>query len=78
VGAGGCIRCRPRGGLGALRIGYGSEFSFAKAFKRNLDIAPGTYRGQQHGVPGLRRDPNAAMLTHDVTGSLSARPGHPF
>jgi AraC family transcriptional regulator, alkane utilization regulator len=62
----------------ALRIGYGSEFSFAKAFKRNFGIAPGTYRGQQHGVPGLGRDPDAAMLTHDVTASLGARPGHPF
>jgi AraC family transcriptional regulator, alkane utilization regulator len=47
----------------ALRIGYSSEFSFAKAFKRNFGIAPGTYRGQQHGVPGLGRDPDAAMLT---------------
>jgi hypothetical protein len=47
----------------ALRIGYGSEFSFVKAFKRNFGIAPGTYRGQQHGVPGLGRDPDAAMLT---------------
>ena len=47
----------------ALRIGYGSEFSFAKAFKRNFGIAPGTYRGQQLGVPGLGRDPDAAMLT---------------
>jgi AraC-like DNA-binding protein len=62
----------------ALRIGYGSEFSFAKAFKRNFGIAPGTYRGQQYGVPGLGRDPDAAMLTHDVTASLGARPGHPF
>jgi AraC-like DNA-binding protein len=62
----------------ALRIGYGSEFSFVKAFKRNFGIAPGTYRGQQHGVPGLGRDPDAAMLTHDVTASLGARPGHPF
>jgi AraC family transcriptional regulator, alkane utilization regulator len=47
----------------ALKIGYGSEFSFAKAFKRAFGIAPGTYRGQPSGVPGLGRDPDAAMLT---------------
>jgi helix-turn-helix protein len=47
----------------ALKIGYGTEFSFAKAFKRTFGIAPGTYRGQQLGVPGLGRDPDAAMLT---------------
>jgi len=36
----------------ALEVGYGSEFSFAKAFKRTFGIAPGTYRGQQHAAPG--------------------------
>jgi hypothetical protein len=41
---------------------YGTEFSFAKAFKRSFGIAPGTYRGQQHGVPGLGRDSDAAAL----------------
>jgi AraC-like DNA-binding protein len=41
----------------ALKIGYGSEFSFAKAFKRAFGIAPGTYRGQPHRVPGLSRGP---------------------
>jgi AraC-like DNA-binding protein len=47
----------------ALKVGYGTEFSFAKAFKRAFGIAPGTYRGQPHGVPGLGRDPDAVMLT---------------
>jgi AraC family transcriptional regulator, alkane utilization regulator len=47
----------------ALKIGYGSEFSFAKAFKRSFGIAPGTYRGQPHNVPGLGRGPDAAMFT---------------
>jgi AraC-like DNA-binding protein/mannose-6-phosphate isomerase-like protein (cupin superfamily) len=47
----------------ALKIGYGSEFSFAKAFKRAFGIAPGTYRGQPHSVPGLGRGPDTAMLT---------------
>jgi AraC-like DNA-binding protein len=46
----------------ALKIGYGTEFSFAKAFKRTFGIAPGTYRGQQHGVPGLGRDSDATVL----------------
>jgi AraC-like DNA-binding protein len=28
----------------ASRVGYTSEFAFAKAFKRDYGIAPGTYR----------------------------------
>jgi AraC-like DNA-binding protein len=36
----------------ALKIGYSTEFSFAKAFKRAFGIAPGAYRVQQHAVPG--------------------------
>jgi hypothetical protein len=54
-----------------------SEVSFAKAFKRTIGITPGTYRGQPHGVPGLGRDPDAAILTQDTTGPLSPRPVHP-
>lgn len=46
----------------ALKIGYGTEFSFAKAFKRAFGIAPGTYRGQQHAVPGPGHDPDAVVL----------------
>jgi AraC-like DNA-binding protein len=61
----------------ALQIGYASEFSFAKAFKRTFGIAPGTYRGQRHGVPGLGRDLDAAILPQDATGLLSVRLGHP-
>jgi AraC-like DNA-binding protein len=30
----------------ARRVGYTSEFAFAKAFKRDCGIAPGTYRRQ--------------------------------
>ncbi len=30
----------------AARAGYGTEFSFGKAFKRTFGIAPGAYRGQ--------------------------------
>jgi AraC-like DNA-binding protein len=30
----------------ALRVGYASEFAFAKAFKRDYGIAPGSYRRQ--------------------------------
>jgi AraC-like DNA-binding protein len=38
----------------ALRVGYGSEFSFGKAFKRALGVAPGTYRGLER--PALDRE----------------------
>jgi AraC-like DNA-binding protein len=37
----------------ATEIGYSSEFSFAKAFKRTFDVAPGAYRGRPSGAPGL-------------------------
>ena len=30
----------------AARCGYGSEYAFAKAFKRAFDVAPGQYRAQ--------------------------------
>lgn len=30
----------------AARAGYGSEFSFGKAFKRHFGVSPGAYRGQ--------------------------------
>jgi len=30
----------------ALRVGYASEFAFAKAFKRDYGIAPGSFRRQ--------------------------------
>jgi AraC-like DNA-binding protein/mannose-6-phosphate isomerase-like protein (cupin superfamily) len=40
----------------AAQIGYGSEFSFAKAFKRTFGVAPGAYRGQDQDVPGLSRE----------------------
>ncbi|MHA6631621.1 helix-turn-helix domain-containing protein [Pseudonocardia sichuanensis] len=30
----------------AGRVGYSSEFAFAKAFKRHVGIAPGRYRRQ--------------------------------
>ncbi|MBV9682973.1 MAG: helix-turn-helix transcriptional regulator [Solirubrobacterales bacterium] len=37
----------------AARAGYGTEFSFGKAFKRTLGIAPGSYRGQASDAPDL-------------------------
>jgi AraC-like DNA-binding protein len=39
----------------AHEVGYGSEFSFAKAFKRAFGVAPGAYRGRSTEVPGVRR-----------------------
>jgi AraC-like DNA-binding protein len=35
----------------ALRVGYGSEFSFGKAFKRTFGVAPGAYRGLERAAP---------------------------
>jgi AraC-like DNA-binding protein len=35
----------------AARAGYGTEFSFGKAFKRTFGIAPGAYRGQPSPPP---------------------------
>jgi AraC-like DNA-binding protein len=37
----------------AARAGYGSEYSFGKAFKRAFGIAPGAYR-QQPGTPEVQ------------------------
>jgi AraC family transcriptional regulator, alkane utilization regulator len=37
----------------AARTGYGTPFSFGKAFKRMFGIAPGAYRGQANGRPNL-------------------------
>jgi AraC-like DNA-binding protein/quercetin dioxygenase-like cupin family protein len=44
----------------ATRVGYGTEFSFNKAFKRSFGIAPGTYRGQPGRRPDLSVIPDAA------------------
>jgi AraC-like DNA-binding protein/mannose-6-phosphate isomerase-like protein (cupin superfamily) len=41
----------------AVKSGYGSEYSFAKAIKRTFGISPGSYRDQPTGVPGLSREP---------------------
>jgi AraC-like DNA-binding protein/mannose-6-phosphate isomerase-like protein (cupin superfamily) len=38
----------------AARAGYGTEFSFGKAFKRMFGIAPGAYRGESNGSPRLQ------------------------
>jgi AraC family transcriptional regulator, alkane utilization regulator len=35
----------------AIRAGYGTEFSFSKAFKRTFGIAPGAYRGESGSAP---------------------------
>ena len=35
----------------AARAGYGTEFSFSKAFKRTFGVAPGAYRGQPGAPP---------------------------
>jgi AraC-like DNA-binding protein len=48
----------------AHEIGYGSEFSFAKAFKRTFGVARGAYRGHQNAALRGRRDPHTAALAH--------------
>jgi AraC-like DNA-binding protein len=45
----------------AARTGYGSEFSFAKAFKRAFGIAPGAYRGQTDELPIPNPAPNQEL-----------------
>jgi len=45
----------------AARVGYSSEFAFANAFKRGFGVAPGRYRKQALGRPGIGdRRANAA------------------
>lgn len=34
----------------AVLVGYGSEFAFAKAFKRRYGLAPGHFRRRAHGA----------------------------
>jgi AraC family transcriptional regulator, alkane utilization regulator len=46
----------------AVRAGYANEFSFGRAFKRTFGVAPGAYRGEPNGVPGLRPAPDGALL----------------
>jgi transcriptional regulator GlxA family with amidase domain len=51
----------------AARAGYGTEFSFSKAFKRAFGIAPGSYRGHP-------RPPRVEILTAaDLPSSATAR-----
>jgi AraC-like DNA-binding protein len=45
----------------AARVGYGSEFAFANAFKRQYGMAPGRYRRNPCSAP-----PSAAVPTGDV------------
>ena len=61
----------------AARTGYGTEFSFGKAFKRMFGIAPGAYRGQPSRVPRLSRVRDAATIAQlDQPRSPIVRTGH--
>jgi len=46
----------------ATQAGYGSEFSFGKAFKRTFGIAPGCYRDQPDAAPRLHAIPDVAAV----------------
>ncbi|MEV0584380.1 helix-turn-helix domain-containing protein [Nonomuraea sp. NPDC050310] len=50
----------------AAAIGYGSEFAFANAFKREYGTAPGKYRRQ--GCPAPAR-PGGSLAVGGVGGS---------
>ncbi len=54
----------------ATRAGYGTEFSFGKAFKRTYGVAPGAYRGQTNGVPGLHPASHAPAQVSNTRGAL--------
>jgi transcriptional regulator GlxA family with amidase domain len=38
----------------ADRVGYGSEYAFSKAFKRELGLAPANYRRRQRATAERR------------------------
>ena len=52
----------------AARAGYGTEFSFGKAFKRTFGIPPGAYRGQP-GTPPVQlfAAPDRSTAPHPST-----------
>lgn len=58
----------------AGRAGYGSEFSFSKAFKRVFGISPGAYRGQPDQGPVLTLAPNAAAPAQQAPAQVQHRP----
>jgi len=55
----------------ATRAGYGTEFSFSKAFKRSFGVAPGSYRGRPH--PPRVEIITAANLPSSATAVMSSR-----
>jgi AraC-like DNA-binding protein len=61
----------------ALRVGYDSEFAFAKAFKRVRGIAPGQQRRQATGLrstaPPVRQHPARARPARAAQESISSR-----
>jgi AraC-like DNA-binding protein len=51
----------------AQRVGYASEFAFAKAFKRDYGIAPGSYRHQRATVRRMSSPSRATPIWHGAS-----------
>jgi AraC-like DNA-binding protein len=58
----------------AVRAGYASEFSFARAFKRTFGVGPGTYRRRPQGVRGLNpfHDSASPAINAGMTVSIGS------
>ena len=48
----------------AARIGYASDASLSKAFKRHFGVSPGSYREANHRANGLRAFPDNGDAVH--------------
>ncbi|MFF3286122.1 AraC family transcriptional regulator [Streptomyces sp. NPDC003023] len=61
----------------AARTGYGSEFTFAKAFKREYGLAPGGYRRRARAVRNAPGDTCAASVDSMDSTPADTPPGTP-
>lgn len=56
----------------AGRVGYGTEFAFSKAFKRELGISPSRFRSSRPGPEPFGSGPS--MTTNSIAGRAPSRP----